>query len=354
MPNALRRIGLAAAATILVTALPACGDSDADAAGTDPAATGSDQKITVYSGRNEELMKPLFEQFTAATGIAVEARYAGTAAMAAQLLEEGDRSPADVFLAQDAGALGAVAKAGLFEPLPAEVTDLVPAEFRSSSGEWVGVTGRVRVLAYNPEQVAESDLPASVYDLTGPQWKGKVGVAPTNASFQAFVTAIVVRDGEDKARDFLTGLAANEPQIRDGNGAIMEDVEAGRIAVGLVNHYYLGEIAKERGVAPEDLNLKLHYFPGGDLGSLVNVAGIGVLKPAAADPDVRRFVDYLLSVEGQTYFAEQTNEYPVIDGAPAPGYAPALDSLTVPSVDLNDLDDLESTIALIQASGLVP
>lgn len=354
MPPVLRRIGLAAAATILVTALPACGDSGDDTTGSDPAATGSDQKITVYSGRNEELMAPLFEQFTAATGITVETRYAGTAAMAAQLLEEGDRSPADVFLAQDAGALGAVAKAGLFAPLPAEVTDPVPAEFRSSSGEWVGVTGRVRVLAYNPDLVAGTDLPASVFDLTGPQWKGKVAVAPTNASFQAFVTAIVVQHGEEKAREFLAGLAANEPQIRDGNGAIMEDVEAGRVPAGLVNHYYLGEIAKERGVAPDEINIKLHFFPGGDLGSLVNVAGIGVLAPAADDPDVREFVDYLLSVEGQTYFAEQTYEYPVIDGAPAPAYAPALDALTVPPVDLNDLDDLESTIALIQASGLVP
>ncbi|MET8006031.1 extracellular solute-binding protein [Nonomuraea glycinis] len=339
-------------AAVGLSALTACGaQSDPGPAAS---ATASDKKITVYSGRSEELVKPLLDRFTQESGIAVEARYAATAAMATQLVEEGDRSPADVFLAQDAGALGAVAKAGLFAPLGADVTGKVPAAYRAKSGEWVGVTARSRVLIYNPDLVAADKLPASIFDLTGADWKGKVGVAPTNASFQANITAIAVQHGEARAKEFLTGLKANDPQIREGNGPIVEEVESGKIAVGLVNHYYLGEIAKELGKTPDQMKAKLHFFPGGDSGALVNVAGVGVLKKAAADADTLAFVNYLLGVPAQTYFAEETFEYPVVAGAPAPAYAPALSELKVPAVDLNDLDRLDTTIAMIQESGLVP
>jgi iron(III) transport system substrate-binding protein len=346
-PAGLIAIGLAAALT-------ACASGEPAAAPAAPAAPAPDGKVVVYSGRSEALMAPLLQKFTAATGIAVEARYAGTAAMATQLLEEGSSSAADVFLAQDAGALGTVAKADLFAPLPAEVIEKVPAQYRSADGHWTGVTARARVLAYNPNLVPAAELPASVFDLTGPQWRGKVGVAPTNASFQAFVSAIAVGQGEARAKEFVDGLAANEPQVREGNAQILEDVDAGRIPVGLINHYYLGEIAKERGTAPEAMTAKLHFFGAGDVGALVNVAGVGVLDKAAQDPEARAFVDYLLGPEAQTYFAQETFEYPVVAGNPAPAYAPALDSIQGPQIDLNQLDRLDSTVALIAGSGLVP
>jgi iron(III) transport system substrate-binding protein len=351
VPTPVRKTTFAVIAAALVLGVAACGSS---AEKPQASAPSSDKKITVYSGRSEGLVKPLLEKFTADTGIAVETRYAGTAAMATQLLEEGDKSPADVFFAQDAGALGAVAKAGLFAPLAAEVTGKVPAAYKAKGGEWVGVTARSRVLAYNPDLVPAAQLPKSVFELTQPQWKGKVGVAPTNASFQAFVTAIVVQHGEARAKEFLAGLKANDPQVRPGNAQILEEVESGKLAAGLINHYYLGEVSKELGKTPDTMKAKLYFFPGGDTGALVNVAGLGVLKKAAQDPDVKVFVDYLLALPAQTYFAEETFEYPVIAGAPAPAYAPALSSLTVPAVDLNDLDKLEATIALIKASGLVP
>lgn len=350
-----RRSVLVVAAAVLGVGLAGCGGDEAEAPDSGAAsAPASDKKITVYSGRSENLVKPLLEKFTQQTGITVEARYAGTAAMASQLLEEGDRSPADVFFAQDAGALGVVAKKEMFAPLPQEVTAKVPAAYRAKNGAWVGVTARARVLVYNPDLVPAAQLPVSVFDLTKPEWKGKVGVAPTNASFQAFVTAVTVQHGEAKAKQFLAGLKANDAKVYDGNAPIVEDVDGGKLATGLVNHYYLGEISKERGTTPEAMKAKLHFFPNGDSGALVNVAGVGVLKKAAQDPDVRVFVDYLLGTEAQTYFAEQTFEYPVVDGAPAPAFAPALSGLTVPEVDLNDLDPLEATIALIKESGLVP
>jgi iron(III) transport system substrate-binding protein len=325
----------------------ACGSAQGE-----QGSAGSDEKITVYSGRSESLVKPVLDDFQEATGITVEVRYGDTAAMAAQLQEEGDRSPAEVFLAQDAGALGAVAEQGLFARLPDEVLDRVPVVYRDDAGEWVGVTGRVRTMVYNVDEVPVAELPKSVFEVTEPRWKGKIGIAPTNGSFQAFITAMREQYGDERTEQFLSGLKANDAQIRDGNAPIVADVDKGTIAAGLVNHYYVYELAKEEGVSVDALKAKNHFFPDGDIGSLVNVSGVGVLKEAGNDPDVRRFVEYLLGEQAQTYFAEETYEYPLVTGvAPAAGL-PKLSSLDPPDVDLNDLDDLETTIKMIKESGL--
>ncbi|MEV4478587.1 iron ABC transporter substrate-binding protein [Micromonospora coxensis] len=352
MPVPARRsLAALTAAGLLSFGLVACGSGEDDAG--DPGKPG-DKTITVYSGRNENLVKPLLDKFSQQSGITVKTRYATTAQLAAQLVEEGDKSPADAFFAQDAGALGAVAKRDMFAPLPAAALEKVPQTYRARNGQWVGVSARSRVLAYNADMVPAAELPKSVFELTDPKWKGKIGVAPTNGSFQAFVTAIRVQHGDQKAKDFLAGLKANEPQIRDNNVKIVEDVEKGTIPVGLVNHYYIGEVAKEKGTTPDGLKVKLHFFPGGDTGALVNVAGVGVLKRSAEDPDTRAFVDFLLSTESQKYFAEQTFEYPVVTGVAAPAGVPPLADLDSPDIDLNDLDTLDATITMIKDSGLVP
>ncbi|MER7003803.1 iron ABC transporter substrate-binding protein [Dactylosporangium sp. NPDC000555] len=342
----LRRAVSGCLAVAVVVGLSACGGAEK------AANVAGDKKITVYSGRSETLVKPLLEKFQRQSGITVQVRYGTSAQMAAQLAEEGGRSPADVFFSQDAGALGAVAKGGNLAALPAEVLSKVPEVYRSRSELWVGVTGRSRVLVYNTDLVPAAELPKSVFELTGPAWKGKIGVAPTNGSFQAFVTALRVQHGDAKAKELLTQLKANEPETRDGNVQIVADVNAGKLAAGLVNHYYVYEVAKEQGTTPDKLKAQLHFFPDGDVGALVNVAGVGVLKRSATDPDTRAFVDYLLGTEGQTYFAEQTFEYPLVAGVSAPAGLPALGTLPAPRIDLNDLDTLDATIALIKAVGL--
>lgn len=336
-------VGAAVALALLVTG---CAATPASSGGV------SDKSVTLYSGRSESLVKPVLEQFTAATGIAVDVRYGDTAQLAAQLVEEGARTKAAVFLAQDAGGLGAVAKAGLFAPLPQATLDKVPAAYRDQSGAWVGVTGRSRVLAYNETMIKAADLPESVFDLVKPEWKGKVGVAPTNASFQSFITAIRVQHGDEKAREFLAGLAANEPQLREKNGVIVADIEAGKFPVGLVNHYYVYERAAEVGVPVTELNTKLHFFGHGDSGALVNVSGAGLLANQA-DPDGQALVDYLLSTPGQTYFAEKTFEYPLVTGIPTAPGLPALGELDAPKISLSSLSELPATIAMIKEAGLL-
>lgn len=356
-------------AGLLVTA---CGSGDADDAGAadaSPAAedatsevgaeteadTGSeaegDGEFTLYSGRDEELIAPLVEAFEAETGIDVEVRYGNTSELAALLLEEGDATPADVFLSQDAGALGAVAGEGLFATLPEDLAGSVPAGFTSTDGSWVGVTGRARVVIYDGEQLTEDEVPDTIDAYIEPDWNGRVGFAPTNASFQSFVTAYRVLEGDDAAVSWVEGLAANDPQIFEGNSAILEAVDSGVVEVGLVNHYYWYARAAE--VGEDTMRAQLRFMAPGDPGGIVNVTGAGVLSGSEGDPDALAFVEYLVSEAGQTYFVEETFEYPLVEGVDAPPGLPALSDLVTEGLDLSDLDDLGETQDLLAEAGLV-
>jgi iron(III) transport system substrate-binding protein len=307
--------------------------------------TTEQDSIVVYAGRDEELVQPLIERFEEETGIQVEVRYASSAELAAQLLEEGDNSPADVFFAQDAGALGAVSKAGLLTKLPQEIYGLVPTAYSAADGMWVGVSGRVRVLNYNPNSVTE--LPKSVFDLADPIWKGRVAIAPSNASFQAFVTAMRVVEGDEKTLQWLTAMKQNAV-IFEKNGAILEAVEAGQVDLGLINHYYWYAFAQEQGV--ENMKSKIAQFETNDVGNLINAAGVGIVNDSTA---ARKFVEYLLSEIGQTYFAESTREYPLVGGVmPADDLTPLKD-IPAPKVDLSDLYSLERSLELIRQAGLI-
>ena len=301
--------------------------------------------LVLYSGRSEELIKPLIEVFTAETGIEVEVRYAGSAELAAQILEEGTNSPADVFLAQDAGALGAVSKAGLFQPIPIESLALVDPIYSAADGYWVGVSGRARILTYNPEKVTQ--LPSSVFELAEPKWKGRIAIAPTNASFQSFVTAMRVVEGDEATALWLEAMKQNAV-IFEKNSAILDAVDAGQVDAGLINHYYWFAKAKE--VGAENMVSKLSPFAPGDLGNLVNVAGAGIVNDNSAS---RAFTKFLLSPIAQTYFAEQTSEYPLIDGIDVIEGLTPLNKVESPDVDLSDLDTLGQTLELIRAAGLL-
>jgi iron(III) transport system substrate-binding protein len=333
------------AAIALMAAVSLAGCAPA-AEPTEPASeTTQAEPLVVYAGRSEELVQPLLDQFTADTGIEVEVRYAGSAELAAQILEEGANSPADVFFAQDAGALGAVSKAGLLKTLDQGIRDLVPAQFGASDGSWVGVSGRVRVLSYNPAKVTE--LPTSVFDLAKPEYQGRVGIAPTNASFQAFVTAMRVIEGDAKTLSWLEAMKTNGV-VYEKNSAILDAVEAGEVDMGLINHYYWYAKAKE--VGAENMTSKIAQFAANDIGNLKNVAGVGILSD---NPSANVFVEYLLSQKGQQYFVEQTNEYPLVAGVePVAGLIP-LSDIPAPDFDLNDLDSLEQTLELIRQAGLI-
>lgn len=320
----------------------------AGTAATSPELPGG--SLTVYSGRAEELVGPLLEEFEAESGITVAARYGDTAELAALILEESaaNQVQADVFFAQDAGALGAVAEAGILAPLDAEALETVDPRFRDDEGRWVGVSGRARVLAYSTERLSEEELPTSITQLTDPAWAGRIGWAPTNASLQAFVTAFRQLEGDDAARAWLEGIVANEPIVYPNNTGAVEGVAAGEVDVALVNHYYLMRLLAESGPEYPVAN---HFFPGGDLGSLVNVAGAGILASTDNAAAAASFVDYLLSEDAQAYFAEETYEYPLVEGVAADPGLPSLSEIESPEIDLNSLADLQGTVDLMRDVG---
>jgi iron(III) transport system substrate-binding protein len=269
--------------------------------------------------------------------------------MANLILTEGANSPADVFFGQDAGALGALSEEGMLATLPDELLETVDERFRSPSGEWVGVSGRARVVVYNTDALTESDLPESILDFTDSAWSGRIGWAPTNGSFQAFVTALRVLEGDEAARAWLDGIQANDPGVYEGNNPALDAVIAGEIDVAFINHYYLMQRLAEE----PDVPAANYFLTGGDPGALVNVAGAGILETAEHTEAARRFVEYLLSDEAQTYFADETKEYPLIEGVTADSALPALDEIGTPEIDLSDLSDLEGTLEMLQEAGVL-
>ncbi|WP_353826289.1 extracellular solute-binding protein [Agromyces sp. SYSU T0242] len=328
--------GLAAAATLALTGCTAPADDE--------------ETLTVYVGRAESLVGPLIEQFEEESGIRVEARYAATPELAALVLEEGDRTPAEVFLSQDAGALGALADADLVAPIPADLADLIPDGFTSQDDSWIGVTGRARVLAYDGEQLAEDEVPDTVDDLTGDEWSGEVAFAPGNASFQSFITALRVLEGEDAAAEWVEGMAANDPELTENNLASLDLVNTGQAQIGLINHYYWFRQAAE--VGADNMRAQLKFLPG-DPGGIVNVTGAAIMDGAADDPAALAFVEFLVSEQAQRYFVEETFEYPLLPGVDAPEGLPAIETLLNPGLDLSDLDSVGESQRLLADNGLI-
>jgi iron(III) transport system substrate-binding protein len=333
---------------LLLPALAACG-SDDDSGGS---GDGGDSALVIYSGRNEKLVKPLLDKLEKAVGAKVEVRYGDSAELAAQILEEGDRTKAGLFFSQDAGALGALSKEGMLQKLPQATLDEVDTAYRGGEGDWIGLSGRVRVIAYNPDKVDEDKVPDSVHDVVKPEWKDKVGIAPTNPSFQAFVTGMRVLEGDDATREWLKALKDNGAKTYEHNLATLDAVEAGEVSLGLVNHYYWYERVAEKG--EDKVGSKLHFLPGKDPGSLINVAGAGVLKDSGQSETAQKAVDFLLSKEAQTYFADKTKEYPLAAGVTSTVEdLPPLDSLEAPDIDLGKLESVQETQAMLQDVGLV-
>lgn len=345
-PRRVVALALSSAALVL---LSACSDSS-DA----PAGSGADsaaaQALTLYNGRSEELVAPLLEQFTADTGIEVALRSAASGELAAQLLTEGDASPADVFLSQDAGALGALTRQGLFAELPAETLERVPEAYRAEDGTWTGLSGRVRVVVYNADTVAEA--PDTIDEVvSGDYAGGRIGYAPTNASWQSFVTGLRVLRGEDGARAWLEKFAAQEPVAFEGNAQVRDAVDAGQVDIGLVNHYYLFELIEEKG--QDAVTARNQFMAPGDPGGLVNVSGAGILASSDQPQQAQQLIDYLSSPKAQEYFAQQTWEYPLVAGVEAAAEVPALASLGAPALDLSDLESIQQTQALLAEVGLL-
>jgi len=337
-PRTLRHAATAVALAALVSAASACGGDDAD--------------VTIYSGRTDNLIQPILDDFEESTGLSVEVKYGSSADLALLIEEEAEagESKADVFLSQSPGSLGFLEQNERLAQLPAETLALVSPSVSDDGGQWVGFSGRQRVLVYNTDLVDPTDLPDSVFELTAEEWSGRVGVAPSNGSFQDFVTAMRVTEGDDVTADWLAGLNANDPKIYANNNAIVQAVGRGEVEVGLVNHYYNYRALAENPDQPS----ANHNFAPDDPGSLLIVTGAAIIATDDAD-DVAagaQLIDFLLSSSGQQYFATETFEYPLAAGEPPASDVPAIDFTDVGGIAYEELGGgLEQTRVLITDAG---
>ena len=344
-----RKTGWWVACCGLCALIVACGGGGGEVPAEESAEAAvetASEPLVIYSGRNKSLVEPILQRFEEQSGVELEVRYGGTAELAATLLEEGKRTPSDVFIGQDAGALGSLEKAGLLSPISEEILARVPPAFRSPKGGWVGLSGRARVVVYNTERIQPEELPQQLDEVLDPKYRGRFGVAPPNASFQAHMAVYRAVRGDQALMDFLAGLVANEAKTYSKNSAIVEAVLQGEIDWGLTNHYYLWRAKKEQPDAP-GANF---FMPGDEVSRFINLAGAALLSDR---PEAMQLIEFLLSDEAQNYFASETYEYPLVTGM-----HPAVDLLPLPEIgDQLDFarvsDSLEPTLEAIGVSGLL-
>ncbi|MBL4888816.1 MAG: iron ABC transporter substrate-binding protein [Candidatus Lindowbacteria bacterium] len=328
--------------------LVSCGKPSATQNGSTASANKDAGTVVVYSGRSEKLVGPIIKQFEEKTGIKAKVKYAKTPQLAATLLEEGDASPADVFLAQDPGGISATAE--LLTPLDPTIISLVPSWANDPAGKWVGISGRARTVVYSTKSLSPEQLPSTLAGFTDSKWKGKIGWAPTNASFQTMVTAMRKTWGEEKTKSWLLGIQKNNPKVFPKNTPIVAAVGADEIEVGFVNHYYLYRFLKEDG---EDFAARNFFLPGGGPGSLVMASGAGILKTSKNSSQANAFIRYLLSEDAQTYFATKTVEFPLAANVASPKDLPAIKDIKKPDLALSDLQDLKGTQSLLRETGIL-
>jgi iron(III) transport system substrate-binding protein len=332
----------------------ACGDRPGDGAAGAPGAgpaPAEPSRLVVYCGRSKSMVEGVFDAHRKANGVELEVRYGDSTALANQIIEEGAASPADVFFAQDAGALGALSAKQLLAALPDPILQRVDPRFRGRDRTWVGTSGRARVVCFNTERLKPEDLPPTMDGFTDPKWKKRLGWAPSNASFQAYVTAVRKVKGDAAAEAWLLGVRANEPREYPKNGPAVQAVAKGEVDVAFVNHYYLHRLRKEAAGAPFPAE---NFYPPGDLGAMMNVAGAAILKTSKAPRRAESLIEALLAEPAQVVFAHENFEYPLAGSVKVAPGVPEIATLRLPEIDVSSLDDLEGTLALLRKTKALP
>ncbi len=303
--------------------------------------------LTLYNGQHEATGRAVAEAFQAKTGIKVLIRKGGGGQLANQIAEEGARSPADVIYTEEAPPLVKLASAGLLAKVDADTLAQVDPSFSDSQGQWLGITSRVRVLAYNPKLVSEAELPKSVLDVAAPEWAGKIAFVPSSGEFLGQTAAVIRLNGREAAEEWLTGLKAFGATYTN-NVVAMKAVENGEIGAALINSYYWMALKKEKG----ELNSKLHYFADGDAGGLASVSGAAVVKASKHPKEAQQFLAFMVSEEGQRAILSQSAEYPVNKAVPADPLLKPYDQLKPPALSAAEIGLAEDALELQREVGL--
>jgi iron(III) transport system substrate-binding protein len=335
-------LAIAMAVGGLAFILAACGGSGSS--------SGGGHTITLYNGQHPQLTTALVSAFEKQTGINVQVRTDDGLVLADQILQEGPKSPADVYLAENSPELIALTEHHLLAQLPTSITSQVPSQYNSPTGNWVGISLRVASLVYNPSLISPSQLPTKLLDLAQPQWKGKVAFAPTDSDFVPLVGAVIATYGASTAETWLTSLKDNGASYQDIE-TVAASVNRGTQPVGIINQYYWYRLRLEAGAG--GMHSKLYFFPNHDIGGLENISGAALLASSTHQADADKFVSFLVSDQAQSILsAGDTFEYTVRPGSASNPQLPPLSSLNPAVLDVIKLGNDQPAAALIQKVGL--
>jgi iron(III) transport system substrate-binding protein len=348
----MRRAAVAAATAAMLAAgvaLTACSSSPA-----------GPNTITVYSGQHEQTTEHLISAFEQKTGISVAVRYGDEDQFADQILAEGSRSPADVFLTENSPPLESLQAKGLLAAVDASTLAHTPSRFNSPQDDWVGVSARVSVIVYNPSLISASQLPTHVSQLADPQYRGKLAIAPGETDFQPIVTAYQRAYGTAATLTWLKAIDANASgHIYPDNETIADEVNRGQAAFGIVNQYYWYRLRAEIGAG--NIHSKIAYFAPRDPGYVLDVSGAAVLKSSRHQADAQKFLAFLVSKEGQEIIATPGNgadqslsfEYPIASGVTTRAGETPFSQLQPYPITIGQLGDGSTAIRLMTEAGLL-
>ncbi|MEM7243532.1 MAG: Fe(3+) ABC transporter substrate-binding protein [Pseudomonadota bacterium] len=301
-------------------------------------------EVNVYSYRQPFLVQPLFDAFTAETGIKVNVQFLNKG-MIERLQAEGDRSPADLILTVDISRLTAVVDAGVTQAVDLPVLEEnIPAEFRDPAGHWFGLTSRARIVYAAKDRVAEGEI-QTYEDLADPKWKGKICIRPgTNAYNLALTSAVIAHNGEEAAKSWLEGVKSNLARKPQGNDrAQVKAIWAGECDISVGNTYYMKKMLddQEQKAWADSVRIVMPKFEEG--GTHVNISGMAMTKAAPNKDNAVKMMEWLSSAEAQEIYAETNGEYPLIPGSSPSELVASWGDLNPDDLALVDIANLRGT-----------
>jgi iron(III) transport system substrate-binding protein len=348
MRRAAAVIAAAVAVVIPCASLSAC------------ASSAGPNSLLLYSGQHQQTTENLVAAFEHKTGINVQVRYNDEDQFADQIVAEGKNSPADVFYTENSPPLESLQEKGLLAPVDASTLAKTPGRYNSPAGDWIGVSARVSVIIYNPALISVSQLPTRVSQLAGPQYKGKLALAPGETDFQPIVTAYLRAYGKAATLAWLQKIGANAAgHVYPDNETIADDVNRGEAAFGIVNQYYWYRMRAEIGAG--NIHSKITYFAPGDPGYVLDVSGAAILKSSKHQAAAQKFLAFLASKQAQEIIATPGTgssqslsfEYPLDDGVTSKAGETPFSQLSPYPITIGELGDGSTAIALMRQAGLL-
>ncbi|MBU5617869.1 extracellular solute-binding protein [Psychrobacter sp. TAE2020] len=283
-----------------------------DTATEGTATVANGEVVTIYSSRNEQLIKPLLDKYTEETGVKIELVTDKTGPLMARLQAEGKNTPADMLLTVDAGNLWQAAEQGLLQPVTSSVLETnVPAKYRDPKGLWTGLSLRARTIFYDPSKVEASQL-STYADLADPKWKGKLCLRTSNSVYnQSLVASMIENLGEEKTEQVIRGWVANlATDVFSDDTSMLEAVAAGQCEVAVANSYYYGRLFDEK----PDFPVQIFWANQDTSGTHVNISGAGVIANSDNPSGALKLMEWLSSDAAQGIYASSDKEFPVKEG----------------------------------------